>query len=234
MSVTRHRTPDSIKAYTSLGLRVYDRLVMYLLLKHVWGCRPEDLVDHYRQHVTSNHADIGVGTGYCLDRCGFDSPSPRLVLIDLQSNCLEFTAQRLSRFRPRTYVRDALQPINDIAEDPFDSIALGGVIHCLAGDLHHKSKVFDSLAPLAKAGTKIFGYSLVSDDVPLRLRSRAVHRLLNRLRVVDNASDRLGDLEHELCTRFINCRITPIGCMALFSAVVPDSVTRLDSQRSAS
>ena len=53
--------PDSIKAYTKLGLRVYDWLVMHLFLKYVWGCNPDDLVDHYRKHVTSNHADIGVG-----------------------------------------------------------------------------------------------------------------------------------------------------------------------------
>jgi len=221
MESTRNRIPDSIKAYTKLGLRVYDRLVMYLLLKHVWGCNPDDLVDHYRQHVTSNHADIGVGTGYCLDRCGFDSPNPRLALIDLQCNCLQYTSRRLSRYRPGTYVRDVLHPMREIPGGRFDSIALGGVLHCLAGDLRQKGRAFDMVAALARSGTKIFGYSLVSDDVPLRARSRVVHRLLNRLRVVDNSNDRLSDLRHELATRFIDCRVEPIGCMALFSAIVP-------------
>jgi hypothetical protein len=222
MAPARNLIPDSTKAYTKLGLRVYDQLVMYLLLKHVWGCNPDDLVDHYRQHVTSNHADIGVGTGYCLDRCGFDSPSPRLVLIDLQSNCLQYTARRLSRYRPDIYVRDVLQPLREIPGGRFDSIALGGVLHCLAGNLREKGKAFDTIATLARSGTKIFSYSLVSDDVPLRTRSRVVHRLLNHLRVVDNSNDRLSDLRRELSTRFIDCRVEPIGCMALFSAVVPD------------
>jgi len=222
MLATRSRTPDSIKAYTPLGLRVYDRLIMYFVLKHIWGCNPDSLVEHYRAHVTSNHADIGVGTGYCLDRCGFDSPHPRLVLIDLQPNCLEHCARRLSRYRPRTYVRDVLHPIDAIPGDRFDSIALGGVIHCLAGDLRQKSNVFDTVAPLMKSGTKIFGYTLVNDAVPLRTRRRAVHRLLNGLRVVDNINDRLGDLRRELAARFSDCRVEPIGCMALFSAVVPD------------
>jgi hypothetical protein len=54
------------------------------------------------------------------------------------------------------------------------------------------------------------------------------------LRVVDNANDRLSALKDELSTRFVDCRITSIGCMALFSAVVPDSITRLHLQRSAS
>lgn len=135
MVSTRPREPDSIKACTRLGLRVYDWLVMHLVLKHVWGRNPGDLVDHYREHVTSNHADIGVGTGYCLDRCGFDSPNPRLVLIDLQPNCLRHTARRLSRYRPSPHLRDVLRPVRDIPGGSFDSIAMGGVLHCLAGDL---------------------------------------------------------------------------------------------------
>lgn len=211
---------DSIKAYTKLGLCAYDPLIMNALLKYVWGCHPDALVEHYREHVTSNHADIGVGTGYCLDRCGFDSPRPRLALIDLQANCLEYTARRLSRYQPQTYVRDVLCPVQ-VPGERFDSIAFGGVIHCLPGDLHQKSTVFDTIAPLAKAGTKIFGYTLVSDDVPRSARRRCVHRLLNRLRVIDNAKDRLTDLEAVLSARFTECRITPIGCMALFSALVP-------------
>jgi hypothetical protein len=220
--MTPTRTPDSIKAYTPLGLRLYDGLIMYFVLKHVWGCNPDDLVDHYRQHVTSNHADIGVGTGYCLDRCGFGSPAPRLALIDLQSNCLEYTARRLSRYRPQQYVRDVLRPVHDIPGERFDSIALGGVIHCLAGDLRAKASVFDRIAALGKPGTKIFGYTLISDDVPRRARRRVVHWLLNTLRVVDNSRDRLSDLTAALTSRFIDCRIEPIGCMALFSAVVPE------------
>jgi len=66
-----------------------------------------------------------------------------------------------------------------------------------------------------------FGYTLLSDEVSRPTRRRAVHWLLNTLRVVDNSRDRLGDLTAALTSRFIDCRIEPIGCMALFSAVVP-------------
>ena len=221
MAAVLTNTPNSIKAYSNLGLRAYDGLVMYGLLTHVWGCKPSDLVDHYRRHVTSNHADIGVGTGYCLDRCGFAFHDPRLALIDLQSNCLTYTARRLARYRPQTYVRDVLAPIGALPGGAFDSIALGGVIHCLAGDLHEKARVFDNIAALGRPGTKIFGYTLVSDQISARARRRAVHRLLNALRVVDNDNDRESDLRRELSSRFIGCRVESIGCMALFSAVIP-------------
>ena len=214
-------TRDSIKAYTKLGLHLYDPLIVNLVAPRVWGCSPDVLVDHYREHVTSNHADLGVGTGYFLDRCGFDAPNPRLALIDLQPNCLAYTARRLSRYRPVTYVRDVLRPIDDIAGGPFDSIALPGIIHCLAGDLTQKSRVFDSIAPLTRAGTRVFGYTLVYDGVQDRIRRTLVHPLLNGLRVIDNRNDHLSDLRRELNARFTACRIELIGCMALFSATVP-------------
>jgi hypothetical protein len=209
---------NSIKAYTRLGLHVYDPLIVNLVAPRVWDCSPDALVEHYRKHVTSNHADVGVGTGYFLDRCGFDSSQPRLALIDLQANCLEHAARRLARYRPQTYVRDALRPIEGVPGGPFDSITLGGIIHCLAGDLSQKSRIFDTVAPLARAGTKIFGYTLVYDGVSLRARRRLVHGVLNRLRVVDNKNDRLCDLHRELSTRFTDCKVETIGCMALFSA----------------
>jgi methyltransferase family protein len=214
-------TPASIRAYTRLGLRLYDALVMGVLANHVWGCPAARLVEHYRRHVTPNHADIGVGTGFCLERSGLEPTGSRLALIDLQPNCLAHAARRLARHRPTSYVRDALRPLHGIEPPAFDSIALGGVLHCLAGDFESKSRVFDHLRPLAAPGSKVFGYTLVSDDVALRLRRRFVHGVLNRSRIIDNAGDRVAELRRTLALRFDDCRVDLIGCMALFSAVVP-------------
>ena len=95
------------------------------------------------------------------------------------------------------------------------------MLHCLPGDLKQKSRVFDNLAPLARGGTKIFGCTLVSDDIPRSLRRRFFHRLLNGARVVHNTGDRLADLQAALAARYLDPRIEIAGCMALFSAVVP-------------
>lgn len=221
MSPPEIPSPDSIKAYTPAGLHVYDALVVNGFGKRVWGCDPDRLVDHYREHVTPNHADIGVGTGYCLDRCGFGAVSPRLALVDLQPNCLRYAARRLARYRPRCYLRDVLRALEGIEAPAFDSIAVGGVLHCLSGNLGAKGEVFDNLAPLAAAGTRVFGYTLVSDGVCDRMRRRMLHAVLNRARVVDNARDYAADLVIALSARFVDCRVDLVGCMALFSAVVP-------------
>jgi hypothetical protein len=224
MSPPEILSPNSIKAYTRAGLRVYDAVVVNGFGKHVWGCDPDRLVDHYRDHVTPNHADIGVGTGYCLDRCGLDRVSRRLALVDLQPNCLRYAARRLARYRPRCYIRDVLRPLKGIEAPAFDSIAVGGVLHCLSGNLRAKGEVFDNLAPLATAGTRVFGYTLVSDGVSDRVRRRMLHAALNRARVVDNARDYADDLVIALSARFVDCRVDLVGCMALFSAVVPTPI----------
>lgn len=223
MYSSRTRTPDSVRAYTKAGLHVYDAMVTMLGVQ-AWRCGRDRLVDHYRKHLTSNHADIGVGTGYCLDRCGFERSDPRLALIDLQPKCLEYAARRLARYRPQIYLRDALQPLQTDGR-AFDSIGLGGVLHCLSGDMHEKCEVFDALAPLTRNGSKVFGYSLVCDGVERRMRSRLVHNVLNRMRIINNARDRAGDLRTELSRRFVNCSVEQVGCMALFSAVVSTALT---------
>lgn len=210
---------QSIRIYTKAALHMYDAVVMGLLARHVWGCPPDLFVEHYRKHVTSNHADIGVGTGYCLDRCGFDATDPRLVLIDLQPNCLQYAAERLARYHPQVLVRDVLQPMPNLSRR-FDSVALGGVLHCLPGDMPHKARAFDMLRSLTHPGSKIFGYSLVADAARRRWRSDVALQLLNRMRVVDNAADRAGDLARELSSRFAQCNVEQVGHMAFFSAVI--------------
>jgi len=215
---------DGIKAYSAIGLRVYDTVVMRVLAKHVWGCEPSNFVDFYRHHVSDNHADIGVGTGYCLDRCSFDTPSPRLALIDLREDCLNYAARRLQRFAPEAYRRNAIDPIH-IGTRRFDSVALGGLIHCLPGTMSDKGRVFDALAPILGAGAKVFGYSLVADRVDVNRRRQLVHACLNRLRVVNDRDDRMADLAGELHRRFDDCRLEMIGCFAFFSAVAPGQRT---------
>ena len=220
MNALAATSPDSIKAYSPLGLSLYDALIMNGLAPHVWDCPSHRLVEHYQEHLTANHADVGVGTGYCLDHAA--TAFTRLALIDLQPHCLSYTARRLMRFRPECHQRDVLQPIRGIAP-AFDSIALNGVLHCLAGTLPDKARVLDHLAPLARPGTKIFGCTLVSDDIARRWRRRAVHELLNGLRLIDNRGDVAVDLRAALEARYADCRIHIVGCMALFSAVYKEN-----------
>jgi hypothetical protein len=214
---------DGIKAYSRLGLHLYEPLVVGLLARHVWTCPADAFIDHYRQHVSANHADIGVGTGYCLDRCEFGIPDPRIALIDLQPNCLKFVARRLAHYRPELYLHDAREPLLGVR--PFDSIALGGILHCLPGDMHQKAKVFDALRPICNPGARIFGFTLVNDAIAQCAVRRIAYRALNGLRVVNCSHDTADDLRHALAIRFRNYSVEMIGCFAFFSAITNPSVS---------
>ena len=121
--------PDPAGIYSPAGLRFYDRFVMGLLADRVWCCPSRHFVDTYREHLRPAHADIGVGTGYCIDQCE-PGPTARLALIDLRQNCLDYCARRLERFHPETFVRDAREPIL-IDAKRFDSIGVRSARHWL-------------------------------------------------------------------------------------------------------
>ncbi len=210
--------PDPAGIYTPGGLRLYDTFVMGLLADRVWGCPAHNFVDCYREHLKPAHADIGVGTGYCIDQC-VPGPVDRLALIDLRQSCLDHCARRLERFQPETFVRDARMPML-IDAHRFDSIGLGGLLHSLPGEMRDKGEVFDALEPIAAPGAVVFGYTLVRDGAHETLTRRTMHRALNALRIIDNDRDHMADLAAELGRRFTDCRLRLIGNIAFFSATV--------------
>ena len=66
---------------------------------------------HYDHHISPNHLDVGVGTGYFLDHCRFETPSPRMGLIDPNSPSLDAAGRRLARYAPEIHQADILEPI---------------------------------------------------------------------------------------------------------------------------
>lgn len=120
--------------YTKPVLAIYDWLLLGLHCRYVWRCPSHHMLELYNRHVSVNHLDVGVGTGYFLDRCKFPTASPRLALMDLNRNCLEVSGKRLARYKPSVYQRNVLDPIN-IDTPGFDSIGMMNLLHCLPGNI---------------------------------------------------------------------------------------------------
>lgn len=59
--------------YTERLLAAYDFLVLGVSNRWVWKCSTRRLEELYARHITANHLDVGVGTGYLLDRCRLPS-----------------------------------------------------------------------------------------------------------------------------------------------------------------
>jgi ubiquinone/menaquinone biosynthesis C-methylase UbiE len=213
-------TPDQIDAgqaiYTQAMLRNYDWLVLGISNRWVWRCPTRRLLRMYNDHVTANHLDVGVGTGYLLDHCQFPVDRPRIGLLDLNSSCLEVAAERISRFHPSQFQANVLVPIEiDVA--PFDSIGLNYVLHCLPGSLEEKGVVFEHLARLLSPGGVVFGSTLLSGGVRRSWVSRRLMDYYNRRRIFSNRDDHLVQLEAALADRFVTHSLEVVGSAALFS-----------------
>lgn len=96
--------------YSKLVLSVYDVVVIKFSNRWAWRCPSSVILDFYNEHISDNHLDVGVGTGYFLDKFSFASATPRIALVDLNRNSLGKTADRLSRFYPTTHL--VLRPVN--------------------------------------------------------------------------------------------------------------------------
>jgi len=217
---TINTTRDGARIYSPLLLSLYDTLIMKVLSPYVWRCPPRHFVDLYRRCMTPNHADVGVGTGYVLDRCAYLPGQVRIGLFDLQQHCLDYCARRLARFQPETYQCDALAPI-EVNAARFDSIALGGILHCIPGDMAAKGAVFDAIAPLMHARTTVFGYTILNQGVTKTIASRITYFLLKQLKVINGPDDSAQQLKQALAQRFRSTEVTVIGCVALFTAHTP-------------
>lgn len=201
--------------YSRRVLRMYDWLVLGLSNRFVWRCPTQQMQALYDQHVTSNHLEVGVGTGYFLDRCRFPTGSPRIVLMDLNENCLRLAARRIRRYGPRTVRRNILEPI-PWEERPFDSIGLNYVLHCLPGGMEAKAAVFDHLAALLNPRGVLFGSTLLTAGVRRHLLARWLMTAYNHRRIFCNTQDSLETLTSALKSRFSEQAVWTLGCAALF------------------
>lgn len=214
-------TPEEVAAgqaiYTPNLLAIYDLRVLWLSNRFVWRCPTPRQLAQYDRLVSANHLDVGVGSGYYLDRCMFPSERPRVALMDLNANSIDFAARRIAGYKPETYLRNVLEPI-PFEGERFDSVGVNYLLHCLPGDMTAKAHCFDNLLPLMKPGAVLFGATLLQDGVERSAAARALMNYYNSKGVFSNTRDSLGALALELEKRFSDVSIEVVGCGALFSA----------------
>ena len=202
--------------YTKKVLSAYDIIVLGVSNRFVWKC-PTSLIEaHYNRHISSNHLDVGVGTGYFLDRCRFPSGTPRVALMDMNVNTLEFASHRIARYRPETYQQNILEEITaGIA--PFDSVGVNYLVHCMPGAIADKAIAFDHLKHIMNPGACIFGSTILQGGVPRSWAAKKLMGFYNKKGIFSNQKDNLSDLKSVLEQRFKNVTVEVAGCVALFS-----------------
>ena len=219
MNITNEQLEASQAIYTKQTLALYDLTVLAISNRLAWKCPTKRLLKHYNQMVTANHLDVGVGTGYFLDRCYLPSQTPRVALMDLNSNTLEFTSRRIARYNPKTYRRNILDPIN-LNVEKFDSVGINYVLHCMPGNLKTKSVALDDLKALMNPNAVLFGSTILQGGVSINRLAKRLMAIYNKKGIFSNQHDNLEDLKSALNQRFKDISVEVIGCVALFSGRV--------------
>lgn len=217
MRVTKEQVAAGQAVYTKRTLAVYDFVVLGVSNRFVWRCPTQKLEEHYNKHVTANHLDVGVGTGYFLDRCRFPSQSPRIALLDLNQNALEFAARRIARYKPETYCRNVLEPIS-INAAKFDSVGINYLLHCVPGSIESKAVMFDHLKALMNPTAVLFGSALLQGGVQRNWFARRLMDAYNKKGIFSNQQDDLEGLKRALGHRFGEVSVEVAGCAAIFSS----------------
>jgi SAM-dependent methyltransferase len=214
---SRAATHPSVAVYTPARLALYDAAILGLSCRFVWRCPSGRFLELYNRHVGARHLDVGVGTGYFLDRCRFPVERPAITLLDLSEACLAKAARRIARYSPEVRRANVLEPL-DLGEARFDSVALNGVLHCLPATMDEKAGVFRSLRPLLDEGGVLFGSTILGRGVAHRRVARKVIGIYNREGIFTNLADDLEGLERAITSSFPRVEVETQGSFALFAA----------------
>lgn len=203
--------------YSRALLAVYDLEVLGVELRFVFRCPARRMLALYDRHVSGRHLDVGVGTGWFLDRCRFPVDRPLLHLLDLNPNSLDATARRIARYQPVPHRWNVLEPPT-FGLPEFDSIGACNFLHCLPGPLAAKEAVFANLLPYLNKGGVFFGTTVLGKGVEATGRLyRAANAVYNRKRIFDNLDDDAEGLERLLARNFGRHTLEVVGSVALFA-----------------
>jgi len=206
--------------YTPMRLKAYDVFVYRFNMPVLWRCPKRRLGGLYDEHVSGRHLDIGVATGALLDRCRFPVETPALTLMDLNPHSLEFAAERLRRYEPRTHQANVLEDWG-LPPASFDSIGMMNLLHCLPGTIESKAVAFDQARSALAPGGTLFGSTVLGKGVRHTRRSSWMMRTANREGSFCNTDDSLEALDASLGERFPWHQVEVEGTMALFVAHAP-------------
>lgn len=210
------RTYEGAKAYTSFTLKIYDWWVLNISNHFAWRCPTKDyLVPHFLQSLSSNHLDVGVGTGYYLTH----SPSDYVIsLMDLNNLSLEAASARVGGSRIRNKIKhDVFEVYPESLHNKFDSISMFYLLHCLPGHMAEKEIVIaNAKAALTKGGV-LYGATILGEGVRHNAFASKLMKVYNRKGIFSNSQDSKEELERILSNHFQKVDLTVKGAVALFS-----------------
>jgi len=206
---------DGQKAYTPLTLPLYDAILAFNNAVF-WKVSSKLFIDLYRENVTPNHLDIGVGTGRWIRKAN-PRPFSRLALADINLNSLAETQRNLADSRPETFQVNALEEMD--IPGKFTSVGCTYLLHCIPGaGFRQKAPVFVNAHQLLEPGGVFFGATVCGKDIGLLDRGYLNNRFYNKLGWFHNAEDSFEELREVLQAQFSQVNVRKVGEVAFFVA----------------
>ncbi|MGI9515632.1 MAG: hypothetical protein ACR2NP_01185 [Pirellulaceae bacterium] len=202
-------------------LRWYDLVVPGWLSERVWRCPASQLDEMYERFSRPRHLDIGVGTGFYLQRLLNTDWNPcRLILADANPDCLEYASRQLADVPHETVQIDVLDLDPQLAArlGTVESIAANFLLHCLPHGIASADGLADLASEILVDDGIFFGSTITGEVAGQQPTSRRVMRLFNRLHIFGNRGDNVYQLQMLLSSRFAHCRIRSAGCVTMFAA----------------
>lgn len=203
--------------YSKFVLSVYDIEVLFFEIPFIFKCPLKTLKGFYAKHVTDDHLEVGVGTGYFPYKLLAEKNNKNLHLLDLNKNSLEKTSSRLRKFYPTCHLHNVFDVLPD-KFPKFKSIAIMNFLHCLPGTMLEKESVICNLKAALQDGGTIFGVTALGEGVDGGVLYRAVNKFHNKKGIFTNLRDNKEDLEAILKNNFKTYSVKTIGTYALFYA----------------
>lgn len=211
--------PRSAAAYRGVNLRLYDLFVLGFTSPYAWGCTAEDLRSMYRKNMSTDHAEVGVGSGYFLRPEQGRDRWTALNLIDPNPAALAYVVNRLRADGPVAHVADILVR-ESLPARRFRSVAANYVLHCLPGARDVKRTAIANLAHLTDDGGTLFGATVLGVAEHNAL-GRSLMRGCNALGVFGNTHDSEGGLRQDLEDHFRRVELVRRSRVAMFRASEP-------------
>ncbi|API86325.1 class I SAM-dependent methyltransferase [Francisella uliginis] len=199
------------KIYTRITLRLYNFVVLFFNNTFVWRCKTAKLLKLYSDNVSLNHLDIGVGSGYYLNK--LHTKLKKVTLMDLNLDCLRYVKNLLKNKDVSIYQVDILEDIEEKFFSKFDSISCNYLIHCLP-DNGSKEIVFKNIAKMFKSDGVAFGSTIINEyDSKLAIK---IANKFNSKGIFDNVNDSYESIEKYISNNFEKYSVKKIGSVCVY------------------
>lgn len=202
--------------YNKFTLSLYDFWVLGFSNHLLWKCETSYLKKHFKTYLSSNHVDIGVGTGYYLKHC-LEDKQKRIALIDLNEHSLNKAKNSIEHLNAEIYQANVLKDFS-LECDKFDSLSINYLLHCLPGCIEEKSILFKHIQDLLNDDAIIFGSTILNKNIEKNIFATKLMDIYNKKGIFDNANDSYYGLKSMLEYYFKDVKIELKGCVAIFSA----------------